>query len=66
MIGHVININKVLVHYRLHKNQTSNLLRTIDTSPYDWIVMKFQYELLSLEISEDEVLMLEKIVRGKM
>lgn len=59
-IGRVTNINKVLVNYRFHKNQTSNLLRTIDTSPYDWIVMKFQYESLGMEISEDEVLMLEK------
>lgn len=59
-IGRVTNIDKVLVHYRFHKNQTSNLLRTYDTSPYDWSVMKFQYDLLGLEISKDEESMLAK------
>ena len=53
-IGICTNMHKDLFRYRVHKNQTSEKLRTKNISPYDWIVMEEQFKKLGLNLSKEE------------
>lgn len=53
-IGRCTNIHEDLFRYRVHPNQTSQKLRTKEISPYDWIVMKEQYDQMGLTLTEQE------------
>lgn len=58
-IGRCVNITEILVHYRVHKNQISQILRTKNVSEYDWIVMKEQYDDMGLDVTAEEEKMLK-------
>jgi len=62
-IGKCTNIHEVLLNYRVHNNQTSQILRTKDVSDYDWVVMKEQYDALGIKLSDEDEAMLRKDFR---
>ncbi|MBR1681013.1 glycosyltransferase family 2 protein [bacterium] len=59
MIGRCTNMHENLMNYRVHSNQTSQILKTKDVSKYDWIVMKEQYDKIGIVFTSEE----EKIIK---
>ncbi len=57
-VGIFTNLNEILLYYRVHKAQTSQKLRTKDTSEYDWLVWKEQFDALGIDLTESEKNML--------
>lgn len=63
-IGKCTNIHENLFRYRVHQNQTSQKLRTKQISPFDWIVMKEQFEQMGMTLTEQEEELLRKDYRS--
>lgn len=64
-VGVITNIPEILVHYRVHTDQASQRLRTKDVSPYDWIVMKEQYDAMGVVFTVEEEALMQKDFRSK-
>ena len=64
-LGKVTNIYENLLRYRVHQNQTSQILRTKDVSEYDWIVMKEQFDAMGVVFTDEETALVQKDFRSK-
>lgn len=63
-LGRCTNLHENLFRYRVHSSQASQKLRTKDISPYDWIVMKEQYDAMGMVFTPEEEAMLRKGFRS--
>lgn len=64
-LGRCTNLKKDLFRYRVHNNQTSKILSTKDISPYDFSVIKEQYEQMGLLLTKEEEALMQKNFRSK-